>query len=286
MSDRPAFLVFDIETVVDGRQVQRVRYPDEPGLSPAEAVARERARISEQTDGRSDFIPHTFHLPVSIAVATVAADFSLIAVKNLDRPRFRPQVIARQFWGGWRKHVERGGSSPPAFVTFNGRFFDLPVMELCAYRWGIPVPEWFQNDGPGYQQPRNRYNQRYHFDVQDFLTNSGAVHANGGLDLHAKLVGGLGKMGTKGDMVQELWENGERERIDDYCTCDVFDTYFVFLRCMLMLGRLDPDAELQCWDGAKRVAESLATRSVAMSDYARLMQRREPPGDDEDAFGV
>jgi 3'-5' exonuclease len=139
-------------------------------------------------------------------------------------------------------------------------------------------------NGPGYQQPRNRYNTTYHFDVQEFITNAGATHANGGLDLFAKLVGGCGKMGTKGDMVQELWERGERERIDDYCTCDAIDTYLVFLRCMLLLGRVTPEGEAAGWASARRVAESLAPRSVAAADYARLLARREPPGDDEDAF--
>lgn len=284
MSDRAAFLVFDIETVVDGRLVQLSRYPDQPQLAPAEAVARYRTQLAEQSAGRSDFIPHTYHLPVSVAIARVAEDFTLIDVKNLDRPRFRPQVIARQFWNGWRKHLDRYRGDPPCFVTFNGRFFDLPVMEHCAYRFGIPVPEWFTMQGPGYQQPRNRFNATYHFDVQEFITNAGATHANGGLDLFAKLVGGCGKMDTKGSMVQELWERGERERIDDYCTCDAIDTYLVFLRCQVLLGRLAPEAEAQCWESARRVAAALAPRSVAAADYARLLARREPPGDDADAF--
>ncbi len=278
MTDRPAFLVFDIETVVDGRMVQLSRYPDEPQLTPAEAVAKYRAQLLVQTDGRSDFIPHTFHLPVSIAIAKVASDFSLMEVKNLDRPKFRPQVIARTFWRGWEKLGQ------PTLVTFNGRFFDLPVMEHAAYRFGIPVPAWFTMEGPGYNQPRNRFNTRSHFDVQEFITNSGATHANGGLDLFAKLIGAVGKMDTKGHMVQELWERGERERIDDYCTCDAVDTYLVYLRCMVLAGRLSPDAERQCWDGTKRVVEAMAPRSVAMSDYGRLLARREPPGDEEDGF--
>lgn len=284
MSDRAAWLVFDIETVVDGRLVQLSRYPDEPQLTPAEAVVRYRAQLLEQTGGRSDFIPHTYHLPVSVAIARVGEDYQLLDVKNLDRPRFRPQVIARTFWNGWRKHLERHRGEPPCFVTFNGRFFDLPVMEQCAMRFGIPVPEWFTMNGPGYQQPRNRYNQTFHFDVQEFITNGGATHANGGLDLYAKLVGGVGKMDTKGHMVQELWERGERERIDDYCTCDAIDTYLVFLRCMTVLGRITPEAEAQCFDSAKRVADALAPRSVAAADYARRLARREAPGDDQDAF--
>ena len=96
MSDQPAFLIFDIETVVDGRLVQRVRFPGEPHLTPAEAVAKERARLLETSGGKSDFIAHTFHVPISVAIAKVADDYSLLEVRTLDRPKFRPQMITRQ----------------------------------------------------------------------------------------------------------------------------------------------------------------------------------------------
>lgn len=282
MGGRVAYLVFDIETVVDGRLVQLVRFPDEPQLAPADAVRRWQAQ--QAAAGKSDFVPHTFHLPVAVAIVRVGPDHRVLDVRNLDRPRYRPQVIARQFWNGWRRHLERQPDAPPCFVTFNGRFFDMPVMEHAAFRFGIPVPEWFRAEGPGYQQPRSRYNHAYHFDVQEFLTNAGAVHASGGLDLHARLVGGAGKMDIKGHMVQELWERGERERIDDYCTCDALDTYLVFLRCQLLAGRLTPEAEAQAWESARHAAELLAPRSVILADYARRLRRREPPGDDDEAF--
>ena len=63
-TDKPAYLVFDIETVADGRLIQRVRYPDLKELSPEQAVAKQRAELMEKSGGKSDFIPHTFQLPV------------------------------------------------------------------------------------------------------------------------------------------------------------------------------------------------------------------------------
>jgi hypothetical protein len=146
MSDKPAYLVFDIETVADGRLIQRVRYPELKELTPEQAVAKQRADLLEKSGGKSDFIPHTFQLPVSIAIAKVAADFSLIEVTTIDRPRFRPQIIARNFWKGWQAYGQ------PTLVTFNGRFFDIPVLELCAYRYGIPLPSWFNAQGNSYNQ--------------------------------------------------------------------------------------------------------------------------------------
>ncbi len=278
MSDKPSFLVFDIETVVDGRLLQRVRYPDAPELTAAAAVARQRAELLEKTAGKSDFVPHTFHLPVSVAIAKVAADLELMEVITLDRPKFRPQVIARKFWKGWSAYGQ------PTLVTFNGRFFDVPVLELAAYRYGIPVPTWFNSTGSQYQQPRNRFNSAAHLDLQDFIGNQGATQVHGGLNLCAQLLGKPGKMDTKGSMVQELWERGERERIDDYCQCDVLDTYFVFLRTRVLAGVITIERERQLVERARAWIEQAAGHNLALAEYLRNFHYWEAVGDDDDPF--
>jgi predicted PolB exonuclease-like 3'-5' exonuclease len=247
-------------------------------LTPEQAVAKQRAELLEKSGGKSDFIPYTFQLPVSIAIAKVAQDFSLIEVITLDRPKFRPQVIARTFWKGWAAYGQ------PTLVTFNGRFFDVPVLELCCYRYGIPQPSWFSSTGAGYSQPRNRFNTSAHLDLQDFLGNQGATQINGGLNLCAQLLGKPGKMDTKGNMVQDLWERGERERIDDYCMCDALDTYFVFLRTRVLLGQVDIARERQLVDHARGWITDATSRSLAMADYLRNFRYWDPPADDGDAF--
>ncbi|MBQ9126963.1 MAG: hypothetical protein IJY15_04290, partial [Thermoguttaceae bacterium] len=40
-----------------------------------------------------------------------------------------PRKICERFWDGWR-YYDR-----PTFVTFNGRGFDVPLMELTAFRY-------------------------------------------------------------------------------------------------------------------------------------------------------
>jgi predicted PolB exonuclease-like 3'-5' exonuclease len=169
-------------------------------------------------------------------------------------------------------------------VTFNGRFFDVPVMELCCLRYGISVPEWFKLDGPGYTQPRNRYNQNAHMDVQDILTNFGANHMNGGLNLCAQLLGKPGKMGTKGDMVQDLWESGEHQRIDDYCICDALDTYFLFLRVQFLLGKLDLEREHERVRSAKAWIEGAAASNPALGEYLAHFREWQAPSDDGSPF--
>jgi len=59
--------------------------------------------------------------------------------------------------------------------------------------------------------------------------------------LVANLLGKPGKMDVQGYMVQDLWNEGKVAEINDYCRCDVLDTYFAFLRTMLMLGNLKLD---------------------------------------------
>ena len=228
------YLVFDVESVADGELVARVRYPEEQ-LTATEAIARYRGELMEKYN--SDFIPYTFQVPVSVVVGKVDASHRLVEIVALDEPEFRPHVITRHFWQGWEAYQQ------PTLVSFNGRTFDLPLLELAAFRYGLSVPGWFAPGARSYEQPRNRYNTSSHLDLMEVLTNSGASRFNGGLNLAANLLGKPGKMDVQGSMVQDLYEQGSLQEINDYCRCDVLDTYFTFLRASVMLGNLALEQE-------------------------------------------
>ena len=215
------FLIFDIETVGDGDLIQKIRFPEQV-LTPREAVNRYRQQLLDETG--KDVLPLTFVLPVSVAIAKVAADYRLLELTVLDSPAFRPQEIVRRFWQGWQ-HYQR-----PTLVTFNGRGYDMPVMEVSAFRFGLSIPAWFNVDSRAFEQSRNRYNHDAHLDLQDLLTNFGSFRMHGGLNLLANLIDKPGKAGIDGSQVQDLYHAGHVDRINDYCRCDVLDTYFVFLR--------------------------------------------------------
>ncbi len=233
-SSQVRYLVFDIESVADGQLVSKIRYPGQ-GLSPQDAIARYRAELIEKFD--TDFIPYSFQYPVSVVVAKVTADFRLLDIVALDDPEFRPHVITEHFWRGWEAYRH------PTLVTFNGRTFDIPLMELAAFRYGLSLPAWYDIRGKTYSQPRNRYNCESHFDLLELLTNFGASRLNGGLNLAATMLGKPGKMSVQGYMVQDLFAEGKVAEINDYCRCDVLDTYFVFLRIAVMIGQLTLDRE-------------------------------------------
>src|SRR5437762_3174794 len=180
MSDSTVrYLIFDIESAADGALVSRLRYPGQ-GLEAAAAIARYRTELREKFD--SDFVPYTFQIPVSIAVGKVAADYRLLDMAVLDEPQFRPHVMTEHFWRGWEKYRR------PTLVSFNGRTFDLPLMELSAFRYGISVPGWFNVAAKSFEQYRNRFNLDAHVDLQEVLTNFGSSRLTGGLNLAANLL--------------------------------------------------------------------------------------------------
>jgi len=252
------YLVFDVESVADARLVAKLRYP-ESGLEPAEAVRRYRAELMAANG--TDFIPYTYQLPIAIVVAKVSKDFRLLDLVSLDEPQFRPHVLTERFWRGWDVYKE------PTLVSFNGRTFDVPLLELAAFRFGISLASWFKVNAKTYDQPRNRYNIEAHLDLNDVLTNFGASRFSGGLNLAANLLGKPGKIDVKGHMVQDLYDSGRLGEISDYCRCDVLDTYFVFLRTAVLLGQLTLDDEQQRVADAKQWVVERATNSEAFQLY-------------------
>ncbi len=228
------YLAFDIESVADGELVSKLRYPGE-NLSPDKAIRRYRDELMERFE--SDFIPYTFQLPVSVAAGKIAADYRLLDIVVLDEPQFRPHVITEHFWRGWEKYRR------PTLVSFNGRTFDVPLLELAAMRYGLSIPAWFNLNAKSFEQYRNRYNLDAHIDLQELLTNFGSTRFTGGLNLAANLLGKPGKMDVQGCMVQDMYDQGQLQQINDYCRCDLLDTYFVFLRTRVLIGELTLDAE-------------------------------------------
>lgn len=250
-----AFLIFDTESVPDGRLVSKVKYPSEK-LSEEAAIARAQREALEKSEGSSEFLPVTFQIPVAVAVATVGEDYELESLVCLDAPHYRPREIVRQFWGGIYKHVYGKGTrdSRAGVVTFNGRGFDFPLMEMAAFRYGVPLP--------GHYTERNSLRGRFgdlHIDLQELLSNYGSLRFfTGGLDLLAKMLGKPGKISTRGSDVYDLHRAGRVKDINDYCMFDTLDTYFVFLRTRTLVGALPLEQELDIVKNTRKKIENWA----------------------------
>src|SRR5207247_4887896 len=114
-------------------------------------------------------------------------------------------------------------------VTFNGRGFDMPMMELAAFRYGCSAQAYFSS--------RYRFGPN-HLDICDWLSNFGATRMTGGLDLLSKILGKPGNMEGDCDRVYQMHREGKLQEINDYCMCDTLDNYFVFLRTRVLTGDL------------------------------------------------
>ena len=64
------------------------------------------------------------------------------SVESLALDGYSEEALAREFWA----RAERFAG---CLVTFNGRRFDFPVLELAALRYGIAAPAHFaEGAGP------------------------------------------------------------------------------------------------------------------------------------------
>ena len=253
----PAFLIIDTESVPDGKLLGQVKYPGD-NLAPEQAVAKAQEEARAASANGSDFLPVTFQIPVAACVIRVGADFRLQAITCLDAPQFRPRKIAEQFWSGlvayrgkYRDRIK--------LVTFNGRGFDLPLLELAAFRYGITGRDYFVNS-------RKRF-EGWHLDLMDWLTNFGACRLVGGLNLLSKLLGKPGKMSVQGDQVYALHQAGKGQEINDYCMFDTLDTYFVFLRTRVLTGEVTLDDEQKKVAHAREWLQSKTVELPALKQY-------------------
>lgn len=219
-------LVFDIETRIDKGLLRATAFRGQ-ALSDDEAFERMRDRLWHESDGRSDFFPVTYHVPISVALVEAGDDGAVTAREVLGADRLGEAGLAAAVWA--RLEAWAG-----TLVSFNGRGFDLPVLELAALRHGCAAPRYFGGERQGLRQRFGR-----HLDLLDWLSNGGAVRLRGGFDLVAKVAGLPGKGAVSGADVQRLWERGQWDEIHRYCADDAWQTYLLFLRVEVLRGRLD-----------------------------------------------
>jgi len=222
------YLVFDIETRVDKDLVKQV-YDTENCLTLDQAY--DFARDETQKKTGSDFFSIPFHIP--LAVSTLQADekYRIRSIGCFGADRFSEVEIVSRFWQTFE--------TAQTLVTFNGRGFDLPVLEMQALKHGLALPRYFAAGQSRGTYRGSRYNDLYHIDLCDFLSNFGATYRRSSLDLLAKLIGLPGKYTIAGEDVEYLYRQGRQKEINQYCVTDVLQTFLLFLRVELLRGKLD-----------------------------------------------
>lgn len=243
------FVTLDLETVPDEGLVAAV--DGRSGAPYPEQLQRVVADRRARTGGRSDFLPLPYHRPVAACLLEAVEDGGLLAVTDVEAWTDRKAAEAAFLDRLWSR------LDGATVVTFHGRGFDLPVLELRSLKLGVPAPRWFA----GARQP----GAAGHLDVKELLAAPGGSGA-APLDLYAKLVGLPGKEDVAGADVGALYEAGALDRIAAYCMTDVVQTFLLLLRHRLLDGSLTPDG----------YAESA---ELARERLPRLFARRLEPGE-------
>jgi hypothetical protein len=251
-------VIVDIESRIDKSLLRRVRYPqiaDGPEADE-QAYQFEAATLRERQDVAKDempWFPYQWHVPISIGVAPVNEEHELGVVETVLADQLPGTVahweksIIEEFWRRFEAFRERKG----ILVTFNGRRFDIPVLELAALKHGVPTPVTL---GEKYGV-RHRYAPEAHLDLLDFLANYATYTPQGGLDFFLTMLGYPGKGAVNGGDVQGLYDQGLFEEIHRYCRDDVRRTYRLFLHVQVWRGLLDPARARELAQAVKMEAE-------------------------------
>lgn len=237
---KPKYLALDIETI------------------PTSEIAGDwepSKRELEMSNG-SPFPPVWTHRVLCIGM--LALDANLIPLKGgcaaggLTEGASEKEMIER--WS----HIASGkmhDTTSLRLVDWNGRGFDMPVLQTRAFRYGVPLKWYFGKlpDNKGMISSFSRsYRDRYagrHMDLADVWTNCGAFQRPHLANL-AKLMGLPGKVGIDGSKVKEAFEQGRLKEIDIYCMQDTYQTAFILQRFLLLKGDMSLDAY-------RKAAESL-----------------------------
>jgi 3'-5' exonuclease len=245
------FVTLDLETVPDEALVSAV--DGEPGRPYVEQLRRVLDARRARTGGRSDFLPLPYHRPVAACLLEAVEDGGVLQVTDAlawTEAREPEEAFLDALW----RRLDGA-----ELVTFHGRGFDLPVLELRSLKHGVPTPAWFAS--------ARRSGGADHHDLKELLAGPATAAP---LDLYAKLLGLPGKEDVAGADVTALYSAGALDRIGAYCMTDVVQTFLVFLRLRLVDGSLTPDGYAESAAAAREALPRLFARRLRPGERAAL----------------
>ncbi|MDA0617192.1 MAG: ribonuclease H-like domain-containing protein, partial [Proteobacteria bacterium] len=122
----------------------------------------------------------------------------------------------------------------PRIVSFNGKTFDLPVIQYRSMMHKIPCP-WLYSKEMSY-----KFNHEPHCDLIDAFSNFGSS-ARVKMSEVAALLGVPCKQTGSGNEVLQMHSDGKLEAICNYCEEDVLATYMLYLYHQMHRGVLALD---------------------------------------------
>jgi predicted PolB exonuclease-like 3'-5' exonuclease len=187
-------------------------------------ATRDPAMGEYEPSGEKDpFPPPAFHKVEMVSILVLDDwEWKLLEVVDHDDERATLTEVVGRIERRW-----------PCMVTFNGRRYDVPVIQARAMRHGIPFAWSFEAS--------SRYGQKFHFDLADVASNFGAAKATS-LDHWSRLIGWPGKLDGSGKKVEAvLREPGGRDHLRHYCAGDAVLTAAFFIRWRHLAGELSTE---------------------------------------------
>ena len=247
------YRVFDIETVVDHRfwspgQRQYVEVPA-TGLGGVLLQAANRdGQIIQETEWmeKEPFPPPQAHRVVAISCVELSADdnewYKLTKATTGCVWNSKDVVEADLLEKNLLEHFGMVQEADEAIlVTWNGRTFDLPVINMRSFLHCVPCP-WYYKE----RDTRYRYSESGHCDLMDVFSDYGAARSMKLGDV-AKLMGLPGKVGpVTGANVGEIWAKKtdlvtDMQAVARYCLGDSLQTALLFAKSRVHKGMIDVD---------------------------------------------
>jgi DNA polymerase elongation subunit (family B) len=140
---------------------------------------------------------------------------------ELDRSRAYCQADERELLANfWH---DMGQFRPQRFITFNGKSFDFPYINMRSAILEVPIPRDIVLD-------TRRFSTERHFDVREILTNY-ERYKKGTLEYFCEIFGVPSpKDGISGANVGEYFKAGKLEEIAQYCLGDCKATAALYLK--------------------------------------------------------
>jgi predicted PolB exonuclease-like 3'-5' exonuclease len=257
------YRVFDIETVVDRRYwdpspSKWMEKPFQPPTLPSPYFSGQVPTVWEEQE---PFPPPQAHRVVAMAWVNLSGDddkwYSFESTTSLcdwsylvDADEVERKMLAA--------FGEQQSSDEACIVTWNGRTFDLPVVNLRSFLHRLPC-EWYYKE----RDVRYRYTEAGHCDLMDFFGDYGAGRSMKLGDV-AKLCGLPGKIGdVDGKGVKGIYDAFNLELSHDaqsvatigkiktltagkvavgaYCLLDAMQTAVIFGRSRVHKGMISQD---------------------------------------------
>ena len=140
---------------------------------------------------------------------------------ELDRSRAYCQSDERELLANFWSDI--GQIRPQRFVTFNGKSFDFPYINIRSAIHYVPIPRDILLDS-------RRFRTEQHFDVREILTNF-ERYRKGTLEFFCQIFGVHSpKSELNGSKVGEYFKDGRLDEIARYCLADCKATGELYLR--------------------------------------------------------